>query len=171
MAITQRIQPCLWFDHEAEEAAKYYTGIFKKSKISKITYYGEAGREVHKRPPGSVLTVEFELEGMRFTALNGGPIFKFNEAVSFQIMCKDQKEVDYYWENLIPGGDPSAQVCGWLKDKYGLSWQVVPIVMADLIGDPKSERSQRAMAAMMKMKKIDIAEIERAYNGEEVMVE
>ena len=169
MVIMQHITPCLWFDDQAEEAAKYYTGIFKNSNITKITHYGEAGREIHKRPPGSVLTVEFELEGMRFTALNGGPIFKFNEAVSFQIMCKDQKEVDYYWEKLIPGGDPSAQVCGWLKDKYGLSWQVVPIVMADLIGDPKSERSQRAMAAMMKMKKIDIAEIERAYNGEEEM--
>jgi len=170
MAITQSIHPCLWFDDEAEEAAKYYTGIFKKSKIGKITHYGEAGRETHKRPPGSVLTVEFELDGIKFTALNGGPIFKFNEAVSLQIMCKDQKEVDYYWEKLTPGGDPSAQVCGWLKDKYGLSWQVVPDIMSDLIGDPKSDKSQRAMAAMMKMKKIDIAEIERAYNGEEAVV-
>ena len=169
MAITQRITPCLWFDTEAEEAAKYYTGIFKNSKIGKITHYGEAGRETHKRPAGSVLTVAFELDGVQFTALNGGPLFQFNEAVSFQIICKDQKEVDYYWEKLTPGGDPSAQVCGWLKDKFGLSWQVVPSIMPDLVGDPNSEGSQRAMAAMMKMKKLDIAELERAYNGEEAM--
>jgi predicted 3-demethylubiquinone-9 3-methyltransferase (glyoxalase superfamily) len=169
MAITQRITPCLWFDDQAEEAAKYYIGIFKNSKIGKITHYGEAGRETHKRPAGSVLTVAFELDGVQFTALNGGPLFKFNEAVSFQIICKDQKEVDYYWEKLTPGGDPSAQVCGWLKDKFGLSWQVVPSIMPDLVGDPNSEGSQRAMAAMMKMKKLDIAELERAYNGEEAM--
>jgi predicted 3-demethylubiquinone-9 3-methyltransferase (glyoxalase superfamily) len=169
MPTTQRIHPCLWFDNEAEEAAKYYTGIFKNSKIGEITRYGEAGRETHKRPPGSVLTVAFELDGVQFTALNGGPLFKFNEAVSFQIICKDQKEVDYYWEKLTPGGDPSAQVCGWLKDKFGLSWQVVPSIMPDLVGDPNSEKSQRAMAAMMKMKKLDIAELERAYNGEEAM--
>jgi predicted 3-demethylubiquinone-9 3-methyltransferase (glyoxalase superfamily) len=169
MAISQRITPCLWFDTEAEEAAKYYTGIFKNSKIGKITHYGEAGRETHKRPPGSVLTVAFELDGVQFTALNGGPLFKFNEAVSFQIICKDQKEVDYYWEKLTAGGDPSAQVCGWLKDKFGLSWQVVPSIMPDLVGDPNSEGSQRAMAAMMKMKKLDIAELERADNGEEAM--
>jgi predicted 3-demethylubiquinone-9 3-methyltransferase (glyoxalase superfamily) len=169
MAITQRITPCLWFDDQAEEAAKYYIGIFKNSKIGKITHYGEAGRETHKRPAGSVLTVAFELDGVQFTALNGGPLFQFNEAVSFQIICKDQKEVDYYWEKLTPGGDPSAQVCGWLKDKFGLSWQVVPSIMPDLVGDPNSEGSQRAMAAMMKMKKLDIAELERAYNGEEAM--
>ena len=169
MAITQRITPCLWFDTQAEEAAKYYTGIFKNSKIGEITRYGEAGRETHKRPPGSVLTVAFELDGQPFTALNGGPEFKFNEAVSLQIMCKDQKEVDYYWEKLTVGGDPSAQVCGWLKDKFGLSWQVVPSIMPDLVGDPNSEKSQRAMAAMMEMKKLDIAALERAYNGEEAM--
>jgi predicted 3-demethylubiquinone-9 3-methyltransferase (glyoxalase superfamily) len=169
MAIAQRIAPCLWFDNQAEEAAKYYTGIFKNSKIGKITRYGEAGRETHKRPPGSVMTVDFELDGLRFTALNGGPLFKFNEAVSLMIMCKDQKEVDYYWEKLTPGGDPSAQVCGWLKDKYGLSWQVVPEAMPEMVGDPNSEKSQRAMAAMMEMKKLDIAALERAYNGEEAM--
>ena len=169
MATTKRIQPCLWFDNQAEEAAKYYTGIFKNSKIGEITRYGEAGRETHKRPPGSVLTVAFELEGQPFTALNGGPVFKFNEAVSFQIMCKDQKEVDYYWEKLTVGGDPSAQVCGWLKDKFGLSWQVVPTVLPAMVGDPNSEKSQRAMAAMMEMKKLDIAALERAYNGEEAM--
>jgi predicted 3-demethylubiquinone-9 3-methyltransferase (glyoxalase superfamily) len=169
MATTKRIQSCLWFDNQAEEAAKYYTGIFKNSKIGEITRYGEAGRETHKRPPGSVLTVAFELEGQPFTALNGGPVFKFNEAVSFQIMCKDQKEVDYYWEKLTVGGDPSAQVCGWLKDKFGLSWQVVPTVLPAMVGDPNSEKSQRAMAAMMEMKKLDIAALERAYNGEEAM--
>jgi len=169
MATTKRNQPCLWFDNQAEEAAKYYTGIFKNSKIGEITRYGEAGRETHKRPPGSVLTVAFELEGQPFTALNGGPVFKFNEAVSFQIMCKDQKEVDYYWEKLTVGGDPSAQVCGWLKDKFGLSWQVVPTVLPAMVGDPNSEKSQRAMAAMMEMKKLDIAALERAYNGEEAM--
>jgi len=169
MAIAQRIAPCLWFDNQAEEAAKYYTDIFKNSKIGKITRYGEAGRETHKRPSGSVMTVDFELDGLRFTALNGGPLFKFNEAVSLMIMCKDQKEVDYYWEKLTPGGDPSAQVCGWLKDKYGLSWQVVPEGMPEMVGDPNSEKSQRAMAAMMEMKKLDIAALERAYNGEEAM--
>ena len=169
MATTKRIQPCLWFDDQAEEAAKYYTGIFKNSKIGEITHYGEAGRETHKRPPGSVLTVAFELDGQPFTALNGGPEFKFNEAVSFQIMCQDQKEVDYYWEKLTVGGDPSAQVCGWLKDKYGVSWQVVPSILPAMVGDPNSEKSQRAMAAMMEMKKLDIAALERAYNGEEAM--
>ena len=169
MATTQRIQPCLWFDNQAEEAAKYYTGIFKNSKIGEITRYGEAGRETHKRPPGSVLTVAFELDGQPFTALNGGPVFKFNEAVSFQIMCKDQKEVDYYWEKLTVGGDPSAQVCGWLKDKFGVSWQVVPSILPAMVGDPNFEKSQRAMAAMMEMKKLDIAALERAYNGEEAM--
>ena len=169
MATTKRIQPCLWFDNQAEEAAKYYTAIFKNSKIGEITRYGEAGRETHKRPPGSVLTVAFELEGQPFTALNGGPVFKFNEAVSFQIMCKDQKEVDYYWEKLTVGGDPSAQVCGWLKDKFGVSWQVVPSILPAMVGDPNSEKSQRAMAAMMEMKKLDIAALERAYNGEEAM--
>jgi predicted 3-demethylubiquinone-9 3-methyltransferase (glyoxalase superfamily) len=171
METTKRLAPCLWFDTEGEEAAKYYTGIFKNSKIGKITRYGEAGREVHKKQPGSVMTVEFELDGQPFTALNGGPHFKFNEAVSFQIICKDQKEIDYYWEKLTPGGDPSAQVCGWLKDKYGVSWQVVPSIMPELAGDPNSEKSQRAMAAMMEMKKLDIAELERAYNGEEAMAE
>ena len=126
MATTKRLAICLWFDTEAEEAAKYYTGIFKNSKVGKTARYGEAGRETHKRQPGSVMTVEFELDGQPFTALNGGPIFKFNEAISIQIMCQDQKEVDYYWDKLRAGGDPSAQVCGWLKDKYGVSWQVVP---------------------------------------------
>ena len=164
MATTKRIQSCLWFDNQAEEAAKYYTGIFKNSKIGEITRYGEAGRETHKQPPGSVLTVAFELDGQPFTALNGGPLFKFNEAVSFQIMCKDQKEVDYYWEKLTAGGDPSAQVCGWLKDKFGLSWQVVPKKMVEWFGEP-NEKSERAMSALMSKGKLDIAALEKASNG------
>jgi predicted 3-demethylubiquinone-9 3-methyltransferase (glyoxalase superfamily) len=168
MATIQPITPCLWFDNQAEEAAKFYTGIFKNSKIGKISRYTEAGREVHGQPAGKVLTVEFELNGQPFTALNGGPQFKFNEAISFQIMCRDQEEVDYYWNKLGQGGDPKAQQCGWLKDKYGLSWQVVPTALVELLGDPDREKSGRAMEAMLKMKKLDIAELERAFEGEVV---
>ena len=160
-----KIAPCLWFDNQAEEATKFYVRIFKKSKIRKITRYGEAGYEIHKRPAGSVMTVEFELEGQPFTALNGGPLFKFNEAVSLQVLCKTQKEIDYYWEKLGAGGDPNAQQCGWLKDRYGLSWQVVPADALQLLGEPKSKKSQRAFAAMMEMKKMDIAALKRAYDG------
>jgi predicted 3-demethylubiquinone-9 3-methyltransferase (glyoxalase superfamily) len=163
MAITQKITPCLWFDDQAEEAARYYTGIFKNSRIGKISRYGEAGREITRKAPGSVMMVSFELEGQPFAALNAGPAFKFTEAVSFMIPCKDQKEIDYYWDKLSQGGDPKAQVCGWLKDKYGLSWQVVPAMVDEMLGDPHSERSQRAMEAMLTMKKIDIATLERAY--------
>ena len=159
----QRISPCLWFDNQAEEAAKYYVGIFRNSKILKIGRYGEAGKEHHQRPPGSVMIVEFKLDGQRYSALNGGPIFKFNEAISLQVWCKDQKEVDYYWDKLSAGGDPKAQVCGWLKDKYGLSWQIVPDIVPKLLGDHKSAKSQRAMAAMMEMAKPDIAAMKRAY--------
>ena len=166
MAATQPINPCLWFDTQAEEAARYYTGIFKSSKIGTITRYSDAGREVHGRAAGSVMTVEFELNGQTFTALNGGPHFKFNEAVSFQVICRDQEEVDHYWNHLTPGGDPSAQQCGWLKDKYGLSWQVVPTVLVEMIADPDREKSDRAMEAMLKMKKIDIETLERAFEGE-----
>ena len=168
MASTQPITPCLWFDNQAEEAARFYTGIFKNSKIGKISRYTEAGREAHGRPPGSVMTVEFELNGQPFTALNGGPHFKFNEAVSFQVMCQDQEEVDYYWNNLTSGGDPNAQQCGWVKDKYGLSWQVVPTALIEMMGDPDREKSGRAMEAMLKMKKIDIAAMRRAYEGREM---
>jgi len=161
----KKIVPCLWFDNQAEQAANYYTAIFKNSKIGKITYYGEAGQEQHGQKPGTVLTVAFELDGQSFTALNGGPIFKFNEALSLQVMCDDQKEIDYYWEKLSVGGDSNSQQCGWLKDKYGLSWQIVPKVLLELVGDPKSEKSQRAMTAMLGMKKLDIAALERAYEG------
>jgi predicted 3-demethylubiquinone-9 3-methyltransferase (glyoxalase superfamily) len=165
MKLTQRISPCLWFDDQAEEAARFYTGIFKNSRIGRITRYGKAGYEIHHRPAGSVMTVEFELDGQPFTALNGGPQFKFNEAISFQIDCENQKEVDYYWEKLTAGGDKNAQVCGWLKDKFGVSWQVVPTVLAEMVGDPDSQKSQRAMQAMLQMKKLDIAELKRAYAG------
>jgi predicted 3-demethylubiquinone-9 3-methyltransferase (glyoxalase superfamily) len=168
MTATQPITPCLWFDTQAEEAARYYTGIFKNSRIGTITRYTEAGREVHGRPAGSVMTVEFELNGLPFTALNGGPHFKFNEAISFQIMCRNQEEVDHYWNKLTQGGDLNAQQCGWLKDKYGLSWQVVPTVLVELMKDPDKEKSGRTMEAMLQMKKIDIAALERAFEGEGV---
>jgi predicted 3-demethylubiquinone-9 3-methyltransferase (glyoxalase superfamily) len=163
---TPRIAPCLWFDTQAEEAAKYYTGIFKNSKIRTIHRYPDAGTEIHRKPVGSVMTVEFDLDGSRFTALNGGPDFKFNEAVSLQVYCKDQAEIDYYWDKLGAGGDPNAQQCGWLKDRYGLSWQVVPANMEEMFEDETSPEAKRAMEAMLKMKKIDIAELQRAYDGE-----
>lgn len=165
MKVMQRIAPCLWFDDQAEEAARFYTGIFKNSRIGRISRYGKAGYEIHHRPAGTVMTVEFELDGQTFTALNGGPAFKFNEAISFQINCETQKEVDYYWAKLTAGGDKKAQQCGWLKDKFGVSWQVVPTVLAEMVGDPDSKKSQRAMQAMLQMKKIDIEELERAYAG------
>lgn len=166
MTATQPITPCLWFDNQAEEAARYYTGIFKNSKIGTIARYGEAGHEVHGRPAGTVMTVAFELNGQPFTALNGGPLFKFNEAISFQIMCQTQEEVDHYWNRLTAGGDKQAQQCGWLKDKFGVSWQVVPTVLAEMMSDPDKEKAGRAMEALLQMKKLDIAELERAFEGE-----
>ena len=158
MPIAQRLVSCLWFDSEAEDAANFYCGIFKNSRVTQVTRYGKAGFEIHQRPEGSVMTVAFELDGLKFTALNGGPIFKFNESVSFQVMCETQEEIDYYWDKLTAGGDPKAQQCGWLKDKFGLSWQVVPTTMPDL----SSPRGQRMMEAVLKMKKIDLAALERA---------
>jgi predicted 3-demethylubiquinone-9 3-methyltransferase (glyoxalase superfamily) len=166
MHVSQRITPCLWFDDQAEEAAAFYIAIFTNSKIVKITRYGDAGREIHGRPAGSVMTVAFELDGQPFTALNGGPVFKFNEAISLQVMCETQQEVEHYWAKLSQGGDEQAQQCGWLKDKYGVSWQVVPRALIELVGDPVSERSQRAMTAMLDMKKIDLGALERAYAGQ-----
>ena len=165
MPTIQRITPCLWFDHQAEQAARFYITVFKNSTITKIARYGEAGQEVHKQKPGTVLTVAFELDGHTFTALNGGPIFKFNEAISFQVNCDTQDEIDHYWEKLSAGGDPKAQQCGWLKDKYGASWQVVPRVLPDMLTDPNHEKSDRAMTALMKMKKLDIAALKRAFDG------
>jgi predicted 3-demethylubiquinone-9 3-methyltransferase (glyoxalase superfamily) len=164
MEFSPKIAPCLWFASEAEQAARYYTGIFPRSKIGKIARYGKAGFEQHQQKEGTVLTVQFELAGQPFTALNGGPVFTFNEAVSLQIYVDDQKELDHYWDKLGAGGDPKAQVCGWLKDKYGLSWQVVPRKIVEWFGDP-NEKSERAMAALMQMKKLDIAALENAYNG------
>jgi predicted 3-demethylubiquinone-9 3-methyltransferase (glyoxalase superfamily) len=164
MQFSSKIAPCLWFASEAEEAARYYTGIFPDSKLGKIARYGKAGFETHRQKEGTVLTVQFELAGQEFTALNGGPLFKFNEAVSLQIYVEDQKELDFYWNKLSAGGDPKAQVCGWLKDRYGLSWQVVPRRMIEWFGDP-NEKSERAMTALLEMGKLDIAALERAYQG------
>jgi predicted 3-demethylubiquinone-9 3-methyltransferase (glyoxalase superfamily) len=158
---TDGFTTCLWFDDRAEEAAHYYVSLFKNSGIGTTTYYGERA----PRPAGSVLTVEFTANGQRFVALNGGPEFTFNEAVSFQILCADQKEVDFYWSRLTEdGGTPGP--CGWLKDKYGLSWQVVPTRLMEMIGDPDPQKASRATGAMMSMGKLDIAELERAYAGE-----
>jgi predicted 3-demethylubiquinone-9 3-methyltransferase (glyoxalase superfamily) len=165
MKTFQRIAPCLWFDTEAEEAARFYTGIFRNSKIGRISRYGEAGHEFHGKPPGSAMTVEFELDGQAFTALNGGPVFKFNEAISLQVYCKTQEELDRYWEKLSDGGDEAAQQCGWLKDRFGVSWQVVPVVLSRMVSDPDTTKSQRVMRALLQMKKLDIAELERAYAG------
>jgi predicted 3-demethylubiquinone-9 3-methyltransferase (glyoxalase superfamily) len=165
MQPTKRITPCLWFDDQGEEAAKFYTAIFKNSKITQISRYSEAGREVHGKEPGTVMTVAFELDGTSFTALNGGPIFKFTEAISFQVNCETQEEVDHYWSKLSAGGDAQAQQCGWLKDKFGVSWQIVPTVLAELMNDPDAAKAQRATAAMMQMKKLDIAALKRAHAG------
>lgn len=165
MELKQKIAPCLWFDHQAEEAARFYTGIFPNSRIVQVARYGKAGHDVHHMPEGTVMTVAFEIDGVSFTALNGGPLFRFNEAISFQVVCDSQPEIDRYWEKLAAGGDEKSQQCGWLKDKYGVSWQVVPAVLPDLLGDPGSPKSQRAFAAMLQMKKIDLARLEQAYRG------
>lgn len=162
----RKIAPCLWFNDEAEQAAAFYTSVFPNSKIRKISRYTEAGREIHKRPPGSVLTVEFELDGEPFTALNGGPQFRFSEAISLQVFCKNQKEIDQYWERLTAGGDPGAQQCGWLKDRFGVSWQVVPKSLRDMVADPDAEKVSRVMMALFPMKKLDVAALERAYEGQ-----
>lgn len=161
----QKISACLWFDDQAEEAAKFYTSVFKKPKIRKISRYGKEGVEVHGRPAGSVMTVEFELDGQKFTALNGGPVFKFNEAVSFQIYCKTQKEADHYWDKLSAGGDKRAQQCGWLKDRYGLSWQIVPDFMERMLGNGDTAASDRVMKVLLRMKKLDFAALMKAYKG------
>jgi predicted 3-demethylubiquinone-9 3-methyltransferase (glyoxalase superfamily) len=155
----QKITPNLWFDTESEEAASFYTSIFKNSRIVSVAHYTEAG----PRPAGTVMTVEFELDGQRFVAINGGPQFKFDEAVSFQITCETQDEIDYYWDSLVEGGEEGP--CGWLKDRYGLSWQVTPTGMEELFSDPDPERANRAMQAMLAMKKLDIAALQSAADG------
>ena len=165
MQTAQKIAPCLWFDDQGEAAAEFYVSIFKRSRIVKIARYGEAGKEVHGMKPGSVLTVAFELDGQSFTALNGGPVFKFTEAISLQVNCDTQKEIDYYWEALSHGSDPAAQQCGWLKDRYGLSWQVVPTMLQELMKDHTTETARRATEAILRMTKIDISELERAVSA------
>jgi predicted 3-demethylubiquinone-9 3-methyltransferase (glyoxalase superfamily) len=161
----KKISPCLWFDDQAEPAAAFYTSIFKNSKILAISRFPDVGQETHGKPAGSVLTVAFELEGQSFTALNGGPQFKFTEALSLQIECETQDEVDYYTEKLSEGGDPSAEQCGWLKDKFGLSWQVVPRILPEMLTDPDPEKSRRVFQALLQMKKLDIAGLQRAFAG------
>jgi len=153
----QKITPHLWFDKEAGEAAEFYISIFKDSKILETNYYADTGKEVHGQNAGTVLTVSFELNGQQITALNGGPLFKFNEAVSFLISCEDQSEIDYYWEKL--SAVPEAEQCGWLKDKYGLSWQVVPSIMGEIMSGPNAGK---AMETLLKMKKLNIAELQAA---------
>lgn len=165
MTSFQRITPFLWFDEQAEEAARFYTGIFPNSRITAISRYGDEGQEVHHRPPGSVMVVAFELDGQAFSALNGGPVFTFNEAVSLQVSCESQEEIDHYWNALSAGGDPKAQQCGWLKDRYGLSWQIVPRSMGELLQGPDSAGAKRAMAAMLGMRKLDLGALRRAYAG------
>lgn len=161
------LTPCLWFNDQAEKAARYYTGVFPNSRITATSYYGEAGQEHHGRPPGSVMVIAFELNGQSFTALNGGPLFTFSPAVSFQIECDTQEEVDYYWNELSADGAPEAQACGWLADKFGLSWQVVPRIIPELLNGHPTPASQRVMTAIMEMKKIDIASLQRAYAGKD----
>jgi predicted 3-demethylubiquinone-9 3-methyltransferase (glyoxalase superfamily) len=155
----------LWFDNQAEEAANFYTAIFPNSKITKISRYGEAGKEQHGREPGSVMVVAFELDGQAFTALNGGPLFEFSGAISFQVQCDTQPEIDHYWNHLTAGGDETAQHCGWLKDKFGVTWQVFPTPLPSMLTDPDTVKSGRAMQAMVGMQKLDIAKLRAAYEG------
>jgi predicted 3-demethylubiquinone-9 3-methyltransferase (glyoxalase superfamily) len=163
MAIVQKITPFLWFDNQAEDAAIFYVSIFNNSALGAVNRYGKEGFEVHGRPEGSVMTVSFRLEGQEFTALNGGPHFKFSEAISFVVKCETQSEVDHYWDELSQGGNEQAQRCGWLKDKYGVSWQIVPTALFELMSGPDARRSQRVMQAMLQMKKLEVAALRRAY--------
>ncbi len=158
-----KINPCLWFDTEAEEAAKFYCSIFKNTRMGRVSRYVNEGQEIHGKAAGSVMAVEFELDGQKFAALNGGPHFKFTEAISFQIHCDDQQEVDYFWKKLSEGGTEGP--CGWLKDKYGLSWQVVPEVLFEMLMDPDQEKAKRVTKAFLQMKRFDVAALKRAYAG------
>jgi predicted 3-demethylubiquinone-9 3-methyltransferase (glyoxalase superfamily) len=168
MAKMQKITSNLWFDTQAEEAAKFYTSVFKNSRIGRVTHYGKEGFDIHGMKAGTVMTVQFWLEDQEFVALNGGPHFQFNEAVSFIVNCSNQQEIDYYWEKLSEGGDKRAQQCGWLKDKFDLSWQIVPTVLSEMFIDERSQKSERVMRAMLQMKKLDIAKLEEAYNKREM---
>jgi predicted 3-demethylubiquinone-9 3-methyltransferase (glyoxalase superfamily) len=161
--ITQKITPFLWFDDKAEEAADFYTSIFKNSKIGKTTRYDEEAGEATGRPAGSAMTVEFELEGQQFVGLNGGSMFKFTEAISFVVNCETQEEVDYFWSKLSAGGEESR--CGWLRDKFGLSWQVVPVVLIEMLADKDTAKAKRVTHAMLQMDKIDIPTLKKAYDG------
>ena len=165
MASLSTITPCLWFDGNGLEAATFYTSIFPNSRIIGESHYSDAGKEIHKKPAGSVMTVAFEINGQPFTALNGGPLFKFTEAISFQIACDNQEEIDFYWNRLTQGGDPKAQRCGWLKDKFGVSWQVFPKQLITLLGDPDRMKADRAMKAMLEMGKLDLAGLLKAHSG------
>lgn len=162
----QKITPCLWFDDQAEAAVQFYVGIFRNAATGRVMRYDAASAEVSGRPEGSVLTVEFRLEGQEFIALNGGPYFKFSEAISFVVNCTTQEEVDYYWDRLGAGGDEKAQQCGWLKDRYGVSWQIVPVVLNELLLDADTAKAQRVMKAMLQMKKLDVTALLRAAGGE-----
>jgi predicted 3-demethylubiquinone-9 3-methyltransferase (glyoxalase superfamily) len=159
--IKQKISPCLWFDTQAEDAAKFYVSVFKNSKMGKLSRYVKEGQEIHGKEAGSVMTAEFEIEGMQFVALNGGPHFKFSEAVSFQVLCETQSEIDYFWNKFTAEGKEVQ--CGWLKDKFGLSWQITPPILGEMLGDKDRKRADRVMQAMMLMTKIDIAALKRAY--------
>ena len=158
----QKITPFLWFDGQAEEAVNFYASVFKDSEIASVTRYGEEAAQSSGRPKGTVMTMAFQLEGQEFVAINGGPHFTFTPAISFVVNCKSQEEVDYYWEKLSAGGDEGAQQCGWLKDKYGVSWQVVPTALVELLNSPDADKSRRVMQAMLAMKKIDIEGLMRA---------
>jgi predicted 3-demethylubiquinone-9 3-methyltransferase (glyoxalase superfamily) len=158
-----KINPCLWFDTEAEDAARFYCSVFKNSKMGTVSRYVDEGQEIHGKRAGSVMAVEFELEGQKFAALNGGPHFKFDEAISFQIHCKDQEEVDYFWKTLSEGGSDGP--CGWLKDRFGLSWQVIPNALFEMLADPDQAKVKRVTKAFLQMKKFDIAELKRAFDG------
>ena len=159
----QKITPFLWFDNQAEQAANYYVSIFRNSRIGQVTRYGKEGYEIHRMEEGTVMTVDFDIENQKFMALNGGPVFKFNEAISFQVLCDTQEELDYYWDKLSEGGDKNAQQCGWLKDKYGVSWQIVPKVLFKMIQDKDQVKSQRVMKAMLQMHKLDIQTLIQAF--------
>ncbi|STX44158.1 DNA binding protein [Legionella donaldsonii] len=158
----QHIAPCLWFDNQAEEAVHFYTSIFNNSKILRLSYYGDAGAEISGKPQGSLMTVTFQLEGQQFIALNGGPDFKFSPALSLFVSCESQEEIDALWNKLSTDGETVQ--CGWLQDKYGISWQIVPAILADFLNDPDTEKSEQVMKAMLKMKKLDIQTLRKAYN-------
>jgi predicted 3-demethylubiquinone-9 3-methyltransferase (glyoxalase superfamily) len=166
MAIVQKITPCLWFDRSAEEAANFYVSIFGNSGIETITRYGRQGFERHGMPEGTVQTVTFRLEGQHFTALNGGPRYTLSPAVSLVVHCESQAEVDHFWDKLGERGDPTWQVCGWLRDRFGLSWQVVPQALFSMIADKDAAKAGRVMAAVMQMRKLDLATLQRAYEGD-----